>query len=72
MAGWKNQRPRQLKKIAYALTEPALMNLVQSHEERGWVQASEVKEHGYGFGILLTFGEKGEIAHASNSKSAFQ
>lgn len=53
------------------MTQYGLSQNIAAHENRGWVQASEVKEHGYGFGILMTFGEKGEINHASNSKSAF-
>ncbi len=62
---------RQLKKVVFAMTQYGLSQNIAAHENRGWVQASEVKEHGYGFGILMTFGEKGEINHASNSKSAF-
>ncbi|MCM3242708.1 hypothetical protein M3598_08115 [Cytobacillus oceanisediminis] len=54
------------------MTKHGLSQNIKAHEGRGWVAASEVKEHGYGFGILMTFGEKGEVTHASNSKSAFQ
>lgn len=63
---------RQLKKVVFAMTKHGLSQNIKAHEGRGWVAASEVKEHGYGFGILMTFGEKGEVTHASNSKSAFQ
>jgi hypothetical protein len=59
--GWKSQQPRQLKKIAYALTEGKLRSLVKSHEERGWAQASEFKKHGYGLGCLLIWGEEREV-----------
>ncbi|USK46330.1 hypothetical protein [Cytobacillus oceanisediminis] len=62
---------KQLKKIVYAMTQHGLSQNIEAHEKRGWVTASEIKEHGYGFGILMTFGEKGEITHASNSKGAF-
>lgn len=51
--GWRAQQPRQLKKIAYAMTETKLEVVIESHEDRGWVQASEVKKHGYGFGCLM-------------------
>lgn len=55
MAGWRATHPRQLKKIAYALTEDTLKKVITAHEDRGWVRASEVKEHGYGFGCLMVF-----------------
>lgn len=57
---------RQLKKIVYSLTEPQLNKLIRDHGSRGWVQASDIKEHGYGVGVLMTFGEKGEMKDASN------
>ncbi|MBS4188686.1 hypothetical protein KHA94_00430 [Bacillus sp. FJAT-49705] len=53
--GWKAQHPRQLKKIVTGLNETTLNRVVKSHENRGWVRASEVKEHGYGLGILMIF-----------------
>lgn len=70
MAGWKSQRQKQLKKVVYALTEPILSKNITAHEERGWEQASPIKEYGYGFGVLMEWKEennnKGEINHASN------
>ncbi|KQL17658.1 hypothetical protein AN957_02870 [Cytobacillus solani] len=59
--GWKSQQPRQLKKIAYALTEWKLKSVVEAHEERGWVQASEFKKHGYGLGCLMIWGKDREV-----------
>lgn len=59
--GWKSQQQRQLKKIAYAMTEGKLRSLVKSHEERGWAQASEFKKHGYGIACLLVWGEEREV-----------
>lgn len=59
--GWRAQQPRQLKKIAYALTEGKLKSVIKAHEERGWVQASEVKNHGYGLGCLLVWGPEREM-----------
>lgn len=55
MGSWKKERPRQLRKIAYALNESTLSKVVEDHEKRGWTKASEVKEHGYGVGILMIF-----------------
>jgi hypothetical protein len=42
--------------------------VIKSHEDRGWVRASEVKKHGNGLGCLMTMEnrKKGEIKHASN------
>lgn len=52
---------RQLKKVVYALTESALRKNIQSHENRGWVVASEVKPHGYGVAVLMKWGEESPI-----------
>lgn len=52
---WKNTHPKVLKKVVYALNEPTLKKLIKDHEDRGWSQASEIKEHGYGFGCLMEF-----------------
>jgi hypothetical protein len=53
MGSWKYDRPRELKKIAYALTESTLNKVIEDHESRGWTKASEVKKHGYGVGCLM-------------------
>jgi hypothetical protein len=53
MGSWRDRQPRQLKKIVYALTENKLLKLIETHEGRGWAQASEIKEHGYGLGCLM-------------------
>lgn len=58
MAGWRSQQPKKLKKIAFALTRHTLARVIGAHEERGWVQASEVQKHGYGFGCLMTMNNK--------------
>lgn len=53
MGSWKQARPKQLRKIVYALTPSRLEELIESHEDRGWILASEIKEHGYGLGCLM-------------------
>jgi hypothetical protein len=53
MGSWKDCHTKQLKKIAYALTEDKLRKVIVVHEGRGWTQASEIKEHGYGVGCLM-------------------
>lgn len=58
---WKSHQPKQLKKIAYAMTEAKLQVVIDAHEDRGWVQASHVKKHGYGFGCLLVWGQKSPL-----------
>lgn len=53
MYSWRNNRPRQLKKVVYAINEHNLKKLIKDHEERGWSVGSDVKEHGYGVGCLM-------------------
>lgn len=53
--GWKYGRPKELKKPVYAINAENLKKLVAKHEERGWKQASEIKEHGYGWGCLMVW-----------------
>lgn len=53
LKGWKAQQHRQLKKVVYGMNETTLNKVVKSHEDRGWVRASEIKEYGYGLGILM-------------------
>jgi hypothetical protein len=53
MGSWKQDRPKQLKKIVYALTESTLKKLISTHENRGWSLASEIKKHGNGLGCLM-------------------
>lgn len=61
MYSWKNDRPRQLKKIAFALTRHTLARVIESHEDRGWSQASKVQRHGRGFGCLMVWGSKSPV-----------
>lgn len=67
--GWKSKQPGDLKKVAFALTKPKLNKVIEAHEGRGWIQDSEVKRHGRGYGCLMTMKNKkeGEINHASIS-----
>lgn len=53
MSGWKSQRPRELKKVVYAINDNNLKKVVADHEARGWMVASEVREYGYGWGCLM-------------------
>lgn len=53
MYSWKNDRPRQLKKVVYGMNEHTINKVIRSHVDRGWVQASEIKPHGYGLGCLM-------------------
>jgi hypothetical protein len=53
MGSWRDRTPRQLKKVVYALTDKKLRKVIEAHEGRGWSQASEIKEHGYGYGCLM-------------------
>ncbi|WP_428909428.1 hypothetical protein [Niallia sp. Krafla_26] len=55
---WKNTHPKTLRKIVYALNETTLNQLIEDHEDRGWSQASEIKEHGYGIACLMEFKRK--------------
>lgn len=63
---------RQLRKIVYAMNEHGLNKNIQAHESRGWVKASEIKEHGYGVGVLMVWGKenpnllKGAIENGAN------
>jgi hypothetical protein len=52
---WKQARPKDLKKVVYAINETNLKKVVADHEERGWKQASEIKEYGYGLGCLMVW-----------------
>lgn len=53
MAGWKEQQPKQLKKVVYALNLTRINKVIKDHEGRGWIKASEIKPHGYGLGCLM-------------------
>jgi hypothetical protein len=53
MGSWKDVRPKQLKKIVYALDDKKLNKVVEAHEGRGWSRASENKEYNYGLGCLV-------------------
>lgn len=55
MGGWKRSHPKQLKKVVYAINEVNLNKIVADHEGRGWIRASENKEHGYGLGCLMVW-----------------
>jgi hypothetical protein len=54
-SSWKQARPKELKKIVYALTEDRLKSLITDHEDRGWTQASEVKPYNRGLGCLMVW-----------------
>jgi len=60
MGSWKQDHPKQLRKIARAMTKTTLKRMIKEHESRGWMVASEVKKHGYGFGCLMIFPLKEE------------
>jgi hypothetical protein len=49
---------KPLKKVVFGMTEHTLSKVIKSHKDRGWVQSSEIKEHGYGLGCLMTFTKK--------------
>ncbi|NRD80300.1 hypothetical protein HPT25_23545 [Bacillus sp. BRMEA1] len=53
MGSWKQDHPKQLKKIVYALSEGNLKKVILDHESRGWAKASDVKEYNYGVGCLM-------------------
>jgi hypothetical protein len=55
MGSWKDTRPRQLKKVVYAISDHNLKKVVSDHEARGWARASEYKEYGYGLGCLMVW-----------------
>lgn len=55
MAGWRYGRPKQLKKLAFAMTESTLLKLIDVHESRGWMKTGEIKSHGYGVGCLMVW-----------------
>jgi hypothetical protein len=57
---WMNSRPKTLRKVVYALNEHKLHKNIIAHEERGWKQASEIKEYRYGLGILMEFPQRGK------------
>lgn len=50
---WKDVPRRQLEKVVYALTEDRLKPLIVHHENRGWVQVSEIKPYNRGVGCLM-------------------
>jgi len=68
MAGWREERPRKLKKVVTGMNPGTIERVIKSHEDRGWVRASEVKKYGNGLGCLMIMEnkKKGEIKHASN------
>ncbi|MBO0959551.1 hypothetical protein J1P26_07365 [Neobacillus sp. MM2021_6] len=53
MGSWRDNRPRQLKKVVYAINENNLKKVVSDHENRGWAIASDAREYGYGWGCLM-------------------
>lgn len=53
MGGWRDVQPRKLKKVVYGINESNIKKVIKSHEDRGWEQASEIKEYGYGLGCLM-------------------
>jgi hypothetical protein len=50
-----SQQYKPLKKVVFGMTEATITKVIESHQDRGWVQSSEIKEHGYGLGCLMTF-----------------
>jgi hypothetical protein len=52
---------KQLRKIVYALNEHKLNRIIQAHQDRGWVTASEVKDYGYGLGVLMVWGQESPL-----------
>lgn len=52
---WKQARPKELKKIVFALTEERLKPLIIDHEKRGWTQASEIKPYNLGLGCQMVW-----------------
>lgn len=62
MGSWRKPFPKQLKKIVYGMNLETIEKVIQAHESRGWVKASEIKEHGYGLGCLMTFEMKGKAS----------
>lgn len=55
MYSWKKDKPKQLKKIVYALSESNLKKVVGEHESRGWEKISDVKEYKQGVGCLMVW-----------------
>lgn len=55
MAGWKKSQQKTLRKVVFGMSESNLDKVVQQHLKRGWKQASDVKKHGYGVGMLMEF-----------------
>lgn len=55
MGSWKDVRPKQLKKIVYALDKTKLAKVVEAHESRGWKKASEPREYKRGLGCLMVW-----------------
>lgn len=60
MASWKDYSPRELKKIVYALDVTTLKKTLKNHLDRGWIVASEIKEHRNGVGVLVKYPNKWE------------
>jgi hypothetical protein len=60
MGSWKTDQPRKLKKIVFGLTDTSIKKVISDHESRGWVKASEIKEHGYGLGCLMVWSNSPE------------
>ncbi|OCA84454.1 hypothetical protein A8F94_17300 [Bacillus sp. FJAT-27225] len=52
---WKQAHPRILKKIVYGMNTHSINLVIKSHEDRGWIRSSEIKEYGYGLGILMEY-----------------
>lgn len=44
MAGWREERPRKLKKVVTGMNPGTIERVIKSHEDRGWVRASDVKK----------------------------
>lgn len=55
MSSWKQDTPKQLRKIVFGLTDTSIKKVIVDHEKRGWMQVGEIKEHGYGLGCLMVF-----------------
>lgn len=58
ISGWTNARPRQLKKVVFAMSEEKLKKLIINHEVRGWKTAGDVKKYGYGLGCQMVWDKR--------------
>jgi hypothetical protein len=69
MGSWRKAKPRQLKKIVYALNDNTINKIIKDHEDRGWKKASEVKDYIYGLGCLMIYEHRREKDAKTKSKS---